>query len=180
MRETATVRRQDSIQTRLTGMIAVTLAVTLLVNLFIYRQVALMVRTIDAVFASNVTISELTEDLDLVPALMDYYHRHLADGTFVSWLALDGERIVGTSGMSFVEKPPYFSCPSGRIGLLSSMYTDPEYRRRGIASELLKRVTDEARAYGCGSVQITASDMGVLLYSDFGFVRNGNFMQYKL
>ena len=121
-----------------------------------------------------------TEDIDLRASLMDYYRRHMADGTFVSWLALDGERIVGTSGMSFVEKPPYFSCPTGRIGLLSSMYTDPGYRRRGIARELLKRVVEEARAYNCGSVQITASDMGVLLYTDFGFVKNGNFMQYKL
>ena len=121
-----------------------------------------------------------TEDLDLVPALKDYYHRHLADGTFVSWLAADGEKIVGTSGMSFVEKPPYFSCPTGRIGLLSSMYTDPALRRQGIAKELLRRVVEEARAYGCGSVQITASDMGVLLYTDFGFVKNGNFMQYRL
>ncbi len=121
-----------------------------------------------------------SENMDLRPALMDYYHRHMADGTFVSWLALDGERIVGTSGMSFVEKPPYFGCPNGRIGLLSSMYTDPGYRRRGIARELLKRVLEEARAYGCGTVQITASDIGVLLYTDFGFVKNGNFMQYKL
>lgn len=120
------------------------------------------------------------EELDLVPALKDYYRRHLKDGTFVSWLAVDGEKIVGTSGMSFVEKPPYFSCPNGRIGLLSSMYTDPTYRRRGIARELLGRVLEEARAYSCGSVQITASDMGVLLYSDFGFQKNGNFMQYKL
>ena len=120
-----------------------------------------------------------TEELDLVPALTDYYHRHMADGTFVSWLAVDGDRIIGTSGMSFVEKPPYFSCPSGKIGLLSSMFTDPAYRRRGIAKELLRRVVEEARAYGCGSVQITASDMGVLLYTDFGFVKNGNFMQYS-
>ena len=82
--------------------------------------------------------------------------------------------------MSFVEKPPYFGCPSGRIDLLSGMFTDPQYRRRGIAKELLTRVVDEARAYGCGTVQITASDMGVLLYTDFGFVKNGNFMQYRL
>ena len=121
-----------------------------------------------------------TEDTDLLEPLWDYYHRHMADGTFVSWLAIDGEKIIGTSGMSFVEKPPYFSCPSGKIGLLSSMYTDPGYRRRGIAKELLRRVVEEARSYGCGSVQITASDMGVLLYTDFGFVKNGNFMQYKL
>ena len=120
------------------------------------------------------------EDIDLVPHLKDYYERHIADGTFVSWLAVDGDKIVGTSGMSFVEKPPYFGCPSGRIGLLSSMFTNPDYRRMGIAKELLSRVVEEARAYGFGTVQITASDMGVLLYTDFGFVKNGNFMQYKL
>ena len=120
-----------------------------------------------------------TEDIDLVPALQDYYKRHMADGTFVSWLAIDDGEIVGTSGMSFVEKPPYFGCPSGRIGLLSSMYTDPGHRRMGIAKELLSRVVEEARDYGCGCVQITASDMGVLLYTDFGFVKNGNFMQYN-
>ena len=121
-----------------------------------------------------------TEEIDLAPALWDYYNRHMADGTFISWLAMDGEKIVGTSGMSFVEKPPYFGCPSGKMGLLSSMFTDPNYRRRGIARELLSRVVEEARKYGCGTVQITASDMGVLLYADFGFVKNGNFMQYKL
>ena len=120
------------------------------------------------------------EDFDLVPALKDYYKRHLSDGTFVSWLALDGDKIIGTSGMSFVEKPPYFGCPSGRIGLLSSMFTNPDYRRMGIAKELLHRVVEEARAYGCGAVQITASDMGVKLYTAYGFVHNGNFMQYKL
>ncbi|PKV03593.1 GNAT family N-acetyltransferase [Bifidobacterium pseudolongum] len=121
-----------------------------------------------------------TEDVDLRPALLDYYIRHMKDGTFVAWFAVDDDRIVGTSGMSFVEKPPYFGCPSGRMGLLSSMYTDPGYRRCGIAKELLRRVIDEARAYGCGTVQITASDMGVKLYGAFGFVHNDNFMQYKL
>lgn len=118
------------------------------------------------------------EDIDLKPALKDYYERHMADGTFVSWIALDGDRIIGTSGMSFVEKPPYFSCPNGKIGLLSSMFTSNSYRRRGIAKTLLEKVINEAKEYGCGTVQITASDMGVLLYTDFGFRKNGNFMQY--
>ena len=120
------------------------------------------------------------EDLDLIPALKDYYQRHLADGTFVSFLALDGDRIIATGGISFVEKPPYFGCPNGKIGLLSSMYTVPEYRRKGIASQLLDRIVEEARAYGCGAIQITASDMGVKLYTAYGFVRNEKFMQYKL
>ena len=85
------------------------------------------------------------EDIDIEPALRDYYQRHMADGTFISWIALDNEKIIGTSGMSIVEKPPYFGCPSGKIGLLSSMFTDKAYRRKGIAKELLSRVVNEAR-----------------------------------
>lgn len=132
----------------------------------------------------NIRINQLREEgakenIDLKPALADYYDRHMKDGTFVSWIALDGDKIIGTSGMSFVEKPPYFGCPNGKIGLLSSMFTAKEYRRQGIAKELLTRVMKEAKEYGCGVVQITASDMGVLLYSDFGFQKNGNFMQYN-
>ena len=120
------------------------------------------------------------EGVDLESALRDYYRRHMADGTFVSWLAFDGDKIVGTSGMSFVEKPPYFTCTTGRLGLLNSMFTDPDYRRMGIARELLHRVVEEARAYGCGAVHITASNMGVKLYTAYGFEHNGNFMQLKL
>ncbi|MBP8968364.1 MAG: GNAT family N-acetyltransferase [Lachnospiraceae bacterium] len=101
-----------------------------------------------------------TEDIDLVPNLRDYYNRHMSDGTFVSWLAMDGEKIVGTSGMSFVEKPPYFSCPSGKIGLLSSMFTDPDYRRKGIARELLSRVVEEARKYGWIWGRISVTEKG--------------------
>lgn len=120
------------------------------------------------------------EEINLVPALKQYYTHHMGDGTFVSWLAFDGDKMIGTSGMSFVEKPPYFGCPNGKMGLLSSMFTNPNYRRKGIAKELLSRVINDAREYGCGTVQITASDVGVKLYSNFGFVHNENFMQYKL
>lgn len=51
------------------------------------------------------------EDIDLKPALKDYYSRHMTEGTFVSWIAVDGNKIIGTSGMSFVEKPPIFQLP---------------------------------------------------------------------
>ena len=128
-------------------------------------------------------ICQLQEEGDevtcgLEAALYEYYNRHLADGTFVAWLATDNGEIVGTSGMSFVERPPTYGNISGKVGILSSMYILGEYRRKGIAKELLGRVVNEAREYGCGAVQITASDMGLLLYADFGFKKNGNFMQY--
>ena len=41
------------------------------------------------------------------------------------------------------------------------MFTEPQYRGKGIAKELLSRVVNKAREYGCGVIQITASDMGL-------------------
>ncbi len=120
------------------------------------------------------------ESVNLRPALRDHYLRHLADSTFFSWVAFADGRMVATSGLSIVEKPPYFGCPTGKIGLVSSMYTKPAWRRQGIARDLLFRIVDEARAQGCGAVQITASDAGVPLYQSVGFVRNANFLQLAL
>ena len=121
-----------------------------------------------------------TGDEDLLPALLDYYGRHLGDSTFVAYLAWDGERIVGTVAVSLVEKPAWFGCPTGRIGLLSSMWTEVAYRRQGIARRLLTLVLDEAKARGCGTVWVTASQMGVPFYARCGFAPNGRFMQYQL
>lgn len=117
---------------------------------------------------------------DLAPALRDYYNRHIADGTFVSWLALDDDRIVGTSGLSITERPPYYGNPTGKIGILSSMFILSEYRRKGIARSLLTKIVAEAKTRDCKMIQISASDMGMHLYQNFGFVKNNKFMQYQI
>ena len=121
-----------------------------------------------------------TGNEDLLPALLDYYRRHLPDGSFAAYLAMDGERIVGTGAVSVVEKPAWFGCPTGRIGLISSMWTDGNYRRQGIARRLLELATDAAREQGCGTVWVTASDAGVPFYGGCGFVHNDHFMQYTI
>lgn len=132
----------------------------------------------------DLRLAQLTEegalDMDLRPALTDYFRRHLEDNSFVSWILTDGERILATSGISFVEKPPYPGAPNGRIGLLSCMYTDPSCRRQGIATQLLERIVQEARARDCRVIQVTASRMGEKLYQSFGFVRHARFFQLSL
>lgn len=79
--------------------------------------------------------------------------------------------------MNKYNKNNVFNYPGGER---DSGMEDASNGRKGIAKELLSRVVNDARDYGCGTIQITASDMGVKLYTDFGFVHNGNFMQYKL
>ena len=62
---------------------------------------------------------------------------------------------------TFAEKTPYYSNPSEKIGLLSSMYILKKYRRKGFTKQLLSRDVREAKSYGCSVIQIDASEMGV-------------------
>lgn len=117
---------------------------------------------------------------DITESLCDFYKRHLSDNTFISWVAISDNEIIATSGLTFTEKPPYYNNPTGKIGIVSSMYTVPTYRRKGIAKKLLGLIVNEAKEYGCGVLHITASDEGAYLYQDYGFERNANFFQYKL
>ena len=55
---------KHSIQTKMTAVVLVMMALILTVNVFIFRQITAMVRRIDSVFASNVSIAELSDRLD--------------------------------------------------------------------------------------------------------------------
>ncbi|MCR5307612.1 MAG: GNAT family N-acetyltransferase [bacterium] len=118
------------------------------------------------------------ETLELKPYLKEYYTTNLNNKSFISYLAIDNDEIIATSGLTITHKPPYYKCPTGKIGLLSSMYTNPNYRRQGIARHLLDLIIGIAKENGCGIIHITASDMGVKLYEAYGFSHNNNFMQY--
>jgi len=118
--------------------------------------------------------------IDLSTVLIEYFEKNIQNGSFVSWLAIYEGSIIATSGMTFIQRPPYYGNPTGYVGILSGMYTLKPYRRKGIAKRLLGLIVDEAKAYGCGLVQITASDVGAYLYHDFGFQEYHKFLQYKI
>lgn len=107
-----------------------------------------------------------------------YLETALADGSFVAWLALDNCRIVATSGVCFSFMPPSLKCPNGRTANISSMFTISEYRKRGIASELFRRVLDEAIGRDCKRVTLIATEMGRPLYEKFGFTDAEGSMAY--
>ena len=83
------------------------------------------------------------EDIDLRPALRDYYMRHMKDGTFVSWIAEDEGKIIGTSGMSFVESRHTLDAQVGRWdscpACLQIQLTGVRVLQKNYCTELSKR-----------------------------------------
>jgi len=109
-----------------------------------------------------------------------YFIQHMANDSFIAWVAVDEGRIVGTSGMCIYHVPPTYSNPSGNVAYLVNMYTVPEFRNQGIANELLVRLIAEAREKGCTRITLNASKAGQPIYEEYGFTEVLGEMEYFL
>jgi GNAT superfamily N-acetyltransferase len=63
--------------------------------------------------------------------------------------------------------------PSGEIGYVFNVSTDPDYRRRGYSRACLLALLSWYRRRGVTRIDLGASPEGEPLYRDLGFVRRG-------
>jgi GNAT superfamily N-acetyltransferase len=102
-------------------------------------------------------------------SLRAYFTDALRSAALVSWIAVDGDEIIGTSGLTFFAVPPGLNNPSGRVAYIMNMYTKPSHRRRGICTELFHRAVEEARSLGYGKIELRATPKGLGIYKRQGF-----------
>jgi GNAT superfamily N-acetyltransferase len=117
----------------------------------------------------NNNVSSEEERIIFEQANLEYFRKTLCDNTFISWIALDDEVIIATSGLSFSVVPPFYPASDGKVAYIMNMYTFPNYRKQGIGTELFKRIVDEAKQLGYKKITLNATDMGKPLYEKYGF-----------
>ena len=100
---------------------------------------------------------------------LSFFRDHLADGSFLSFIAWRGTEAAACSGLSLEIHPPTYGNPSGKLGYITNMYTRPAWRHQGLARRLLDKVVEAARAAGCAHIRLNASPMGRSLYLHYGF-----------
>ena len=61
--------------------------------------------------------------------------------------------------------------PSGLVGYVFNVSTDPSYRRRGYSRACMEALLEWFRSHGVGTADLRASADGEPLYADLGFVR---------
>jgi GNAT superfamily N-acetyltransferase len=119
-------------------------------------------------------------DKVLEKALYEYLNKTIPCDEFVAWLALDSDKIVGTSGLSFYLVPPSYKNPSGKVAYIMNMYTVPQYRKQGVAKALFERTVDEAKSRGYKLISLHATEQGRPLYLKFGFKETYSEMDLRI
>ncbi len=117
---------------------------------------------------------------DIDQSLRDFFGGKFRENSIVEWLGEEDGKIVATAAVIFMTYPPSFRYPTGVRGYITNVYTAPEYRGRGIATSMLKRVKDEARSRGIRKLILMASDHGKPVYLRFGFVESEVWMDMDL
>ena len=119
----------------------------------------------------------LAEDADLShmdAACAAYFADEEKHTTF---LALEGEKVVGVGSVDYHTEMPTVANPTGKCAFLMNIYTAPEYRRRGIAAEIVRLLIEDAKERGAGSIMLEATKMGKPLYRKMGFVEAEGYMR---
>ena len=62
---------------------------------------------------------------------------------------------------------------TGQIGELEDLFVDPDWMRRGIATELLLDALAHARERGVARIEVTANGHALAFYESVGFVWDG-------
>jgi GNAT superfamily N-acetyltransferase len=101
-----------------------------------------------------------------------FLEREIPLQTYVSWMALDGEKLVGVGGMKIYQMPGSFRVPNGMIGYIINMYTVKSYRRQGIASEIVNRLVETGKELGVKLFDLHASKEGEPVYIKAGFKKH--------
>jgi GNAT superfamily N-acetyltransferase len=99
-----------------------------------------------------------------------YLQTAMPSGGYVGWLAETTEGLVVAGvGMAIAAWPGSPDDPTGKRGLVINVYTEPRFRRQGIARRLMETLLAWCRENGFLTISLHASEFGRALYEDLGF-----------
>ena len=126
--------------------------------------------------------NKLSNDVDMSlveKESYEYYKSALETGEHIAYLVYDNENLIGAGGVSFYQVMPTYHNPTGKKAYIMNMYTNPAYRRKGIAYQTLNLLVADAKNKGIDAISLEATEMGRPLYEKFGFTGMNDEMELK-
>jgi ribosomal protein S18 acetylase RimI-like enzyme len=106
----------------------------------------------------------------MVEAFLPWVRAKMSAGEYLGWLAIaENGAIAAGAGLWLMDWPPHMIGGASRRGNILNVYTDPEYRRQGLARRLTETAIEWCRANAIATVILHASDQGRELYRSLGF-----------
>ena len=99
-----------------------------------------------------------------------WLRRKMEAGEYLAWFATGAEgAVMAGAGLWLMDWPPHMVGGGKWRGNIVNVYTERDFRRQGLARELMKVVMDWCEENGLGTVVLHASAEGKALYESLGF-----------
>ncbi|MBO4426328.1 MAG: GNAT family N-acetyltransferase [Clostridiales bacterium] len=125
-------------------------------------------------------VNSLPEDASFSEKLVSMSREYFESGDDATVLAFDGSRAVACASLSFIRIMPTYGHPTGKRAHLMNVYTNPSYRRQGLARKMLDMLISLARERGVTEISLDATEAGRPLYESAGFGSNHEAMNLIL
>ena len=100
----------------------------------------------------------------------DFIRRGLYEGWYRGWFAVAGDRIAAGAGLLITDWVAHPLSPHDpRRAYVLNVYTYPEFRRNGLAKQLMELIISTCRSEGFRTIWLHASEHGRPIYSSLGF-----------
>ena len=127
-------------------------------------------------------VNNLSDDYEFSEELVTYSKEYFEKGNQTTILAIDEEidSVIGCATLCYIEMMPTFSHPTGKRAHLMNVYTNQDYRGKGIAMRMIERLIIEARDRGVTEISLDATESGRPLYEKCGFKASDECMTLNL
>ena len=71
--------------------------------------------------------------------------------------------------LHIIEMPANSALLNGLYGEVLSVYTEPDYRGKGICTKLMNTLIEYGKTIGLGRIDLSATDEGYPIYAKVGF-----------
>jgi GNAT superfamily N-acetyltransferase len=107
----------------------------------------------------------------MVELAAPWLQRALAEGAYQGILAEnENGRVVAGGGVFLHSWSPRPGDDNDRRPVIVNVFTEPEFRKKGLARQVMSLIIQSLREQGFRSVVLHASDEGRPLYESMGFV----------
>jgi ribosomal protein S18 acetylase RimI-like enzyme len=111
------------------------------------------------------------EELDRMAVIVEpWLSAALAGGSYRGWLAESAATVVAGGGLLIYPWPAGPKDPYNHRVTIFNVYTEPAFRKRGLARQLMLLMMDWLENEGFQSAVLHASDAGRPLYERLGFL----------
>lgn len=138
---------------------------------------------LDRVISSRIemlkVVNGLSDNTKFDKEFISNTKEYLCNSNQTTLLAVDKE-VIGCATICYINVLPTFDHPSGKRAHIMNVYTEVNYRRQGIAFQMMKMLIEEAEQKGVTEISLDATEVGRPLYEKCGFIKTEEGMVLNL